>query len=295
MANNNLLVNERQADLGNFLVGRLLPFRKKRQVGPFTFIDHMGPAELGNGRYMDVDQHPHIGLSTLTYLFEGQIEHKDSVGSLQIISPGDVGFMTAGSGVTHTERTPAALRTADTFKMHGYQIWVALPPALAEMEPRFDYFPASEIPSWTEGTMRFKLAAGEAFGRKAPLQGYSPLFMVDIHTSAETTLDLRDQIKGEVAFVIVKGEITAGDEKVGAGQMLISKTDEQCEICMDTDTQLLLFGGEPLGQEHYLLWNFVSHSKERLQQAKEDWQNKRFPKVPGDDTYIPIPEYKPRS
>lgn len=292
MANNKLLVNERQADLGNFMVGRLLPFRKKRQVGPFTFIDHMGPAQLGNGRYVDVDQHPHIGLSTLTYLFEGEIEHRDSVGSVKVISPGDVGFMTAGSGVTHTERTPAHRRGADSFKMHGYQIWVALPPELAEMEPRFDFYPASEIPVWNEGPLTLKLVAGEAFGRKAPLQGYSPLFMVDIASSAETTLNLRQQLKGEVAFVIVKGEITVGDEKVGAGQMLISKTDEQCEICLDANTQVLLFGGEPLSQEHFLLWNFVSHSKERLQQAKEDWQNKRFPKVPGDNTYIPIPEMR---
>lgn len=295
MANNPLIVDERQADLGNFMVGRLLPFRKKRQVGPFTFIDHMGPAELGNGHYVDVDQHPHIGLSTLTYLFEGEIEHRDSVGSLQIIAPGDVGFMTAGSGVTHTERTPASRRGSGTFKMHGYQIWVALPPEKAEMEPRFDYYPAAQIPKWQQGSLSLKLVAGNAFGRSAPLQGFSPLFMVDIYAKQATTLDLRDQLKGEVAFVIVKGEITAGEDKVGAGQMLISKTDEQCEICMDANTQLLLFGGEPLAQEHYLLWNFVSHSKERLQQAKADWQNKRFPKVPGDDTYIPIPDLKPRT
>lgn len=292
MANNKLLVNERQSDLGNFMVGRLLPFRKKRQVGPFTFIDHMGPASLGNGKYIDVDQHPHIGLSTLTYLFEGQIEHKDSTGSSQIISPGDVGFMTAGKGVTHTERTPLENRNKETFTLHGYQVWVALPKEKEEIEPHFDFYPSQNIPTWKDGNLTLKLVAGEAFGKSAPLQGYSPLFMLDIFAAEETTLNLSGQIKGEVAFVIVKGSITDQDQTVNAGQMLISKTDDQCQICLDKGTQLLLFGGEPLGQEHFLLWNFVSHSKERLKQAKEDWKNKKFPKVPGDDTYIPIPEFK---
>ena len=292
MANNELLVNERQSDLGNFMVGRLLPFRKKRQVGPFTFIDHMGPAVLGNGDYLDVDQHPHIGLSTLTYLFEGEIEHKDSLGSHKIIQPGDVGFMTAGKGVTHTERTPTYLRNEGTYTMHGYQIWVALPKDKEQIAPQFDFYPAKSLPKWQSGTVSFKLVAGNAFGKSAPLQGFSPLFMVDIYTSKETTLNLRDQIKGEVAFVIVKGAIKSNGKTVNAGQMLISKTNEQCEICMDNDTQILLFGGTPLAQEHYLLWNFVSHDKNRLQEAKEDWIAKKFPQVPDDSTYIPFPEQK---
>jgi redox-sensitive bicupin YhaK (pirin superfamily) len=289
MANNKLLVNERQADLGNFMVGRLLPFRKKRQVGPFTFIDHMGPAKLGNGKYVDVDQHPHIGLSTLTYLFEGEIEHRDSIGSRQVIAPGDVGFMTSGKGVTHTERTPENRRGSGEFVMHGYQIWVALPKEQEEIDPHFEYYPEKDIPMWAIGPLTIKLVAGNAFGRSAPLQGYSPLFMVDVFSEETTTLNLRGQLKGEVAFVIVKGAITDNGERVEAGQMLISKTDDQCEIGLEAGTQLLLFGGEPLPQEHYLLWNFVSHSKERLKQAKEDWKNRKFPKVAGDDTYIPFP------
>ncbi|RJE73888.1 pirin family protein [Reichenbachiella sp. MSK19-1] len=289
MANNKLLVDERQADLGKFMVGRLLPFRKKRQVGPFTFIDHMGPAQMGNGIYIDVDQHPHIGLSTLTYLFEGSIEHSDSVGSKQIIGPGDVGFMTAGRGVTHTERTPQSERGTGIITMHGYQIWVALPKDKEEMEPRFDFYPSTELPKWKSGGLTFKLAAGNAFGKSAPLQGYSPLFMVDIYVEEATKLDLRDQLVGEVAFVIVKGSITDQDEKVEAGQMLISKTNEACEISLEKDTQLLLFGGEPLPEERYLLWNFVSHSKERLHQAKADWKSMVFPKIANDDSYIPFP------
>ena len=173
----------------------------------------MGPAKLGNGKYVDVDQHPHIGLSTLTYLFEGEIEHKDSVGSHQVIGPGDVGFMTSGSGVTHTERTPKERRGEQEFVMHGYQIWVALPMEKEEMEPRFDYYPSNTVPSWEEGPITFKLAAGNAFGKSAPLQGYSPLFMVDVYAKEETTLDLRGQLKGEVAFVIVRGYIVAEGER----------------------------------------------------------------------------------
>lgn len=291
MANNKLIVDERQKDLGNFMVGRLLPFRKKRQVGPFTFIDHMGPARIGDGNYVDVDQHPHTGLSTLTYLFEGEIEHRDSLGSVQVISPGDVGFMTSGKGVTHTERTPQDRRDGKGSNLHGYQIWVALPKAQEEMEPRFDYYPGKDIPSWTQGPLHIKLVAGQAFGKSAPLQGFSPLFMVDIFTAEETTLDLSGQLKGEVAFVIVKGSITSQGQKVEAGQMLISKTDEECEICLDANSQILLFGGEPLPEERFLMWNFVSHSKDRLKRAKAEWIDKQFPEVPGDNTYIPIPDF----
>jgi len=291
MSNNKMLVDERQSDIGNFLVGRLLPFRKKRQVGPFTFIDHMGPTEVRPGRAMDVDQHPHIGLSTLTYLFEGAVHHKDSLGNDVIVKPGDVAFMTAGKAVTHTERTPEEMRDA-SFTMHGYQIWVALPEELEEMNPQFDFYPADKIPSWEENNLKIKLVAGEGFGKKAPLQGFSPLFMVDIEALDDSELDIRSQLKGEIAFVVVKGEVVDQEALIGAGQMLISKTEDECRVSLKKGTRLLLFGGKPLEKEHFLLWNFVSSSKERLQQAKIDWEAKKFPKVPGDDTYIPFP--KPR-
>ena len=291
MTNNKMLVNERQRDLGNFIVGRLLPFKEKRQVGPFTFIDHMGPSKIGKGRFLDVDQHPHIGLSTLTYLFEGEIEHKDSIGSKQVIRPGDVGFMTSGKAVTHTERTPQELRNIETI-LHGYQIWVALPIEKEDMEPQFDFFASESLPSWEENGLTLKLVAGKAFGRSAPLQGYTPLFMVDILANTSATLDLRNQLKGEVAFVIVKGCITEDGNQIEAGQMMVSKTNEACSITLEKGTQLLLFGGEPLPEERYLLWNFVSSSKEKLKQAQADWEARKFPKVPDDDTYIPMPKSK---
>ena len=174
MANNPMLVDERERDIGNFLVGRLLPFRKKRQVGPFTFIDHMGPSTIAPGQYIDVDQHPHIGLSTLTYLLEGEIAHRDSTGADVVIRPGDVNFMTAGSGVTHTERTPEAQRDGGTYTMHGYQIWVALPKEQEEIAPAFVHLAAAELPRWQDEHAEYILVAGEGYGRKSPLPGILP-------------------------------------------------------------------------------------------------------------------------
>ncbi|HMQ49285.1 MAG TPA: pirin family protein [Saprospiraceae bacterium] len=290
MANNKMLVEERQRDIGNFLVGRLLPFRKKRQVGPFTFIDHMGPSNIEPGRYMDVDQHPHIGLSTLTYLLEGHIEHRDSTGAVQLISPGDVGFMTAGKGVAHTERTPAHLRTGSTFPMHGYQVWVALPAEQEEIEPNFAFIPKSELPTWTEDSLEMTLVAGQGYGRRSPLPVYSPLFMLDVWASEAAFLEIDGQLEGEIAFVVTQGRVQDGTEVIEQGQMLISKTENTCCITLEANTRLLIFGGQPFPEERFLYWNFVSSRSERLEQAKNDWMNKRFPKVPNDATYIPLPD-----
>ncbi len=288
MTNNKMLVNEKQRSLGNFLVGRLLPFKEKRQVGPFTFIDHMGPSPIGEGRFLDIDQHPHIGLSTLTYLFEGEIEHKDSIGTKKVITPGDVGFMTAGKAITHSERTPQNLRNQETL-LHGYQIWVALPKELEEMDPKFDFYTSDSLPQWKKDGLTIKLVAGNAFGKSAPLQGFSPLFMVDIKADSSGTLHLKDQLKGEVAFVIVNGSITEYGNKIGAGQMMISKTNEACRVELEEGTRLLLFGGEQLPEERFLLWNFVSSNKDKLKQAKSAWEEKMFPTIEGDDSYIPFP------
>jgi redox-sensitive bicupin YhaK (pirin superfamily) len=288
MNNEKLLVEERSADIGNFLVGRLLPFRRKRQVGPFTFIDHMGPATLQPEKYVDVDQHPHIGLSTLTYLLEGSIEHRDSTGANQVIRAGDVGFMTSGSGVTHTERTPESERGA-VRKMHGYQVWLALPKDKEEMNPRFDFVAKAALPTWNQNGLEMTLVAGEAFGRQSPLPVYSPLFMVDIQAEYASYLDLKDQLKGEIAIVVTEGKVIADGTTVEAGQMLISKTENEWCIDLAENSRVLLFGGQPFPEPRFLMWNFVSHSKERLAKAKDDWENKRFPKVPNDATYIPIP------
>lgn len=289
MANNKMIVEERSRDIGNFLVGRLLPFRKKRQVGPFTFIDHMGPTLIKAPHFMDVNQHPHIGLSTLTYLLEGQVEHKDSTGAHQVIGPGDVGFMTAGSGVTHTERTPPQLRNSSPYTIHGYQVWVAMPKEKEEMLPRFDFIPKAALPHWEEAGLSITLVAGEGYGKQSPLPVHSPLFMLDIKANKDTCLDIKGQLQGEIAMVVTHGQVKDETQSVQAGQMLISKTEDACYIELNEGTRLLLFGGQSFPEERFMFWNFVSSSKERLEQAKLDWKNRRFPKVQGDDTYIPLP------
>lgn len=289
MANNSMLVNERERDIGQFLVGRLLPFRKKRQVGPFTFIDHMGPATIRPGNYVDVDQHPHIGLSTLTYLLEGEIEHRDSTGAHVVIQPGDVNFMTSGSGVAHTERTPPARRDGGTYTMHGYQIWVALPKELEETDPEFQHVAAADLPKWTDDTAEYVLVAGEGYGRKSPLRVHSPLFMVHVKATEAHELDIAGNLTGEIAVVVVRGGARTADATIQPGQMLISKTENECCLGVEAGTELLLFGGEPFPEERHMYWNFVHSSRERIEEAKEDWRNREFPPVPGDATYIPLP------
>ena len=292
MANNPMLVPERERRVGNFLVGRLLPFRAKRQVGPFTFIDHMGPSEVGPGAYFDVDQHPHIGLSTLTYLVEGEIHHRDSTGGDRVITPGAVGFMTSGRGCAHTERTPASFRDSGASgTLHGYQIWVALPTEREEMAPRFDYVPADELPRWRQGGLDFTLVAGEGYGRHSPLPVYGPLFMVDVRAAGGAgELDIAGQLEGEIAVVVVSGEVTVGEQAVAAGEMLISTADDECCLELADAARVLLFGGPALPEPRHLYWNFVHSDRDRIERAKADWAARRWDWVEGDETYIPLPE-----
>lgn len=289
MSNIGLIIEERTRDIGDFLVGRLLPFRKKRMVGPFIFIDHMGPEILGNGKYMDVDRHPHIGLSTLTFLLEGEIMHKDSIGTEQRIAPGSVNWMVAGRGVTHTERTPQDMRDK-TFVTHGYQIWVALPKNQEDIEPEFHHFDASELPQWQDGSALFKLIAGEGYGKISPVPVHSELFMVEIKNTEAYSLDISNQLKGEVGICIVDGSISACDNQIEKGNMLVSKIDDACKVQMHPNSHLLLFGGKPFDEERFIYWNFVSSSQEKLEKAKENWRKDFFPKISGDTSYIKMPE-----
>ncbi|WP_417361836.1 pirin family protein [Galbibacter sp.] len=290
MSNTGLIIEQRSRDIGDFLVGRYLPFRKKRMVGPFIFIDHMGPSSIGSENYLDVGQHPHIGLSTLTYLFEGQIHHRDSIGSDKVITPGSVNWMTAGKGVAHTERTPVAMRDGNTYPLHGFQIWVALPKDLEQMEPEFHHFDKDQLPHWEEDGLKYRLVAGEAFGIKAPVPVYSPLFMIEIKSEKDTKLDLQNQVKGEIGICIIKGSINACGQVIEAGNMVVSKTEDACHVEVSDQTHLLLFGGEPFSDKRHIYWNFVSSSIDTIEQAKTDWKNKAFPKVLGDDSYIKMPE-----
>ncbi len=289
MSNTDLIIEERSRDIGDFLVGRLIPFRKKRMVGPFIFIDHMGPSEIGPGKYMDIGQHPHIGLSTLTYLLEGEIEHRDTLGTRQLVAPGAVGFMTSGKGIVHTERTPEHLRDGRTFTAHGYQIWVALPKALQRMAPEFSYTPAADLPKWSADGLDFTLVAGEGFGHKSPVPVYSELFMIEVKAENETLLDVKGQVKGEIGVVIVNGAIHACDERVGEGNMLVSKEEDICKMTLEAGTHLFLFGGIPFEEERHIFWNFVSTEKELIEQAKQDWADKKFELMSDDNSYIPLP------
>ena len=289
MSNTDLIIEERSRDIGDFLVGRLIPFRKKRMVGPFIFIDHMGPSTIKPGTYLDVDQHPHIGLSTLTYLFEGEILHQDSIGTRQLIKTGSVNWMTAGKGVTHTERTPQELRQGQIFTMHGYQIWVALPKEKEDMDPEFHHIGESEIPSWNEDGVSFKLVAGEGFGRKSPLPVHSDLFMIDIETKKDYSLSIKGELSGEIGVCIVKGSIEACGQTIEEGNMLVSKVENACKLSIGSGSRILLFGGEPFPEERNIFWNFVSSSKEKIEDAKRRWASKEFPKVAGDETYVPLP------
>nr|WP_298998762.1 pirin family protein [uncultured Allomuricauda sp.] len=290
MSNLGMIIEERSRDIGDFLVGRLIPFRKKRMIGPFIFIDHMGPTQLGPKKYMDVDQHPHIGLSTLTYMLEGEIMHEDSIGTKQRISPGSVNWMTAGKGVSHTERTPVDMRNGKVFTAHGYQIWIALPKELEDIEPEFHHTPAKDLPKWQDGSAQFTLVAGEGYGKKSPVPVYSPLFMIEIKNQDEYILDVQDDLKGEIGICIVEGGITACGQDLGKGNILVSKVEDTCKVILQPKSHLLLFGGEAFSEERHIYWNFVSSRKEKIENAKNAWKDRSFPMMENDSSYVPLPK-----
>lgn len=288
MSNIDFVREETAANIGNFLVGRLLPFRQKRSIGPFVFIDHMGPACMADHENFDVPPHPHIGLSTLTYLFDGAIMHRDSIGTAVEIQPGAVNWMTAGKGVVHSERTPERLRLQDKY-MHGLQIWVALPKDLEFMDPEFAHVAADDIPAWEEDGIRYKLIAGEVQGKRSPVPVYSRLYMIEIKVEEDKQIDFSQQLFGESGLYILEGEIEANGNTYGPKQILITLDAHLCAFTMKAGTTVYVFGGEPFPEERYIYWNFVATSKDTLTQAIENWKNRKFPAIPGDDGYVPIP------
>jgi redox-sensitive bicupin YhaK (pirin superfamily) len=289
MSNVGLIIEERAADIGNFLVGRLLPFREKRAVGPFVFLDHMGPALLKDYQNLDVPPHPHIGLSTLTYLFEGAIMHRDSTGVEMEITPGAVNWMTAGKGVVHSERTPEYLRTTDK-SLHGLQIWVALPKEKENIDPLFVHIEANDIPEWQHVTI--KLIAGEAFGKKSPVPVYSPLYLIEIKSTSKATLNIGKEIFGESAMYILEGEIKSDGNTYTSKQILVAKESSLCQFEMSENSTIYIFGGEPFPEEHFIHWNFVHSDKAVIEKAKQDWIDQKFPKVPNETGFVPLPQQK---
>jgi redox-sensitive bicupin YhaK (pirin superfamily) len=292
MSNIKLIIEERAADIGKFMVGRLLPFRQKRMVGPFIYIDHMGPVKLSQKENFDVLPHPHIGLSTLTFLFEGSIMHRDTLGNSVEIKPGAVNWMTAGKGIVHSERTPEYLRQSIK-KMHGLQIWVALPKEFEQMEPSFSHIEEDQIPSWNEGDLQFKLVAGEAFGRKSPVPVFSKLYMIEIKSKTKQTLNIGDQVYGESGLYILEGGIESEGNIYEPKQLLVAKDSSLCTFTIQENSTIYIFGGEPFTEKRYIDWNFVSSSKELIDEAKQKWEAQSFPKIEGDDSdYIPYPTRK---
>ncbi|MGQ3130457.1 MAG: pirin family protein [Flavobacteriales bacterium] len=288
MSNINLIIEERPRDLGNFMVGRLLPFRGKRMVGPFIFIDHMGPVCMDDHQNMDVPPHPHIGLSTLTYLFEGNIMHRDSLGTEIEIRPGQVNWMTAGKGIVHSERTPEYLRHSGKM-LHGLQIWVALPLELEETEPSFYHASEEDLPHWEENGISYKLIAGKAFGHTSPVPVYSPLFFVEIKSTERQTLRIGQELQGEAAMYILEGSIESEGERFEPKRILVAKDSSLCEFTMEANTTIYVFGGEAFPEERLIYWNFVASRQELIDKAKKDWQAQTFPKIPGETEFVPLP------
>ncbi|TVQ76779.1 MAG: pirin family protein [Flavobacteriales bacterium] len=292
MSNIDLIIEERAADIGDFLVGRLLPFRQKRMVGPFIYIDHMGPVKLNARDNFDVLPHPHIGLSTLTFLFEGSIMHRDSLGNQKEIKPGEVNWMTAGKGIVHSERTPEYLRDSELM-MHGLQIWVALPKDLEKMTPEFVHIPKSEIPSWSDNNIEYRLIAGEAFGKTSPVPVYSKLYMIELKSSQKQKIAIGEHLYGESGLYILQGGVETKGQKFGPKQMLVTKDSQLCEFTILENSIIYLFGGEPFPEERFIDWNFVASDKEFISEAKARWEKQTFPKIPGDDQeHIPYPSLK---
>lgn len=288
MSNIDLIIEERAASIGSFMVGRLLPFRQKRAVGPFVFLDHMGPAQLNADTQFEVLPHPHIGLATLTYLFEGEIMHRDSIGSVQRIMPGAVNWMTAGSGVVHSERTPDELRDQPK-KLHGLQIWVALPKDLEETAPSFTHISADALPVWETDGVHFRLIAGEAFGKKSPVPVHSPLFFIEIESQESVNLELGDDLYGEHALYIHEGSVFEGDHEHKPGRILVAKETKMCSLKLAPRSKVFLFGGEPFPEERHIWWNFVSSDKTLIETAKAKWKQQLFPKIPGETSFVPLP------
>src|SRR3954452_11400286 len=283
-----LVIEERPRDIGGFEVGRLLPFAKRRMVGPFIFLDSLGPIDLPAGvpRTADVRPHPHIGLSTVTYLFEGEIIHRDSVGSEQPIRPGEINWMTAGRGITHSERFERARRQGD--RMHGIQAWVALPESDEETEPAFFHHGAGDLPAFGEAGAAARLIAGEAYGLKAGVETLSPMFYVHWDLAQGARIQMPLEYAERAAYVAI-GAVEMDGRVVKAGEMAVFVTGKPAALRALEPSLLLALGGEPLGRR-FIEWNFVSSSKERIEQAKADWRAGRM-KLPDLDPaeFIPLP------
>jgi len=281
------IIAPRPRDLGGFTVARVLPAAERRMVGPFVFLDQMGPADFAPGSGIDVRPHPHIGLATVTYLFRGEILHRDSLGSVQPIRPGEINWMTAGRGITHSERTPPAIR-ADGGTLAGMQSWVALPKDDEETAPSFAHHGAAALPVVDGEGRRVRVLIGTIYGARSPVRTFSETLYADVTLTSGATLQVPAEPE-ERALYLVDGTVEIAGETVAPGRLLVLRPAAEIAVTARSAARLMLLGGAKLDGPRHLWWNFVSSSRERIEQAKVDWRDGRFPPVPGDGEFIPLP------
>jgi redox-sensitive bicupin YhaK (pirin superfamily) len=275
-------------DLGGFSVKRLLPGYPHKMVGPFIFFDHMGPATFAPGQGVDVRPHPHIGLATVTYLFEGAILHRDSVGSVQPIHPGDVNWMTAGQGIAHSERTPDDLRRSGS-PLHGIQTWVALPKEHEGTSPSFEHHPATTLPTITLPGLTLRILAGTAFGKTSPASTFSELFYVAVEMEAGSRLAIPTEHE-ERAVYLVEGEILLDGVSFENRHMGVLPRGREITIEATAAARVMLLGGKPMDGDRFIWWNFVASSREAINEAKQRWREQRFGSIPDETEWIPLPD-----
>lgn len=266
---------------------RALPNRECHSVGSFVFLDHMGPALFAPGQGIDVRPHPHIGLATVTFLFDGELLHRDSLGTVQIIRPGDVNWMNAGSGIVHSERTPAELRPSGS-RAHGMQAWVALPLDAEESPPSFQHHPAATLPRFSQAGADLVLIVGAAYGRSTPVKVSSPMFYLDVQLAAGSELAIPDEHR-ERACYVAEGAVLLEGQRVASGELAVVTPSGSPRVRADAPARVMLLGGATLDAPRYLWWNFVSSSEQRIEQAKREWQRRSFAAVPGETEFIPLP------
>ncbi len=289
-----LVIEPRQRDLGGFYVRRLLPFAKRRNVGPFVFFDHLGPAQMPPGQGMDVRSHPHIGLATVTWLFEGALDHRDSLGTFQTIRPGAVNWMTAGRGIVHSERTPHAEREKG-HRIEAIQTWVALPKSHEEQAPAFRHHPAETLPRIESGTARGVLISGSAYGHRSPVEFPSGICQLVLETERDTVVEAPDA--AELCLYVVQGSAEIGGRIIGEAQMAVLSPARPCLVKLSAGSRIMFAGGDPLDGPRFLDWNFVASSKERLAKAAADWRasiaggfrDSWFSQPPDETSWIPLP------
>jgi redox-sensitive bicupin YhaK (pirin superfamily) len=283
------VIGSHERDLGGFVVRRVLPYEGGQMVGPFIFFDHLGPTQFAPGFGIDVRPHPHIALATVTYLFAGSLEHRDSLGTVREILPGDINWMSAGRGIAHSERTPRAARTSGEY-VHGIQSWVALPDGQEDGEPSFAHYPAASLPSHAGDGVKLTVIAGEVFGMRSPVATLWPTLYVDAQIAPGAVLELPPD-PAERALYVVQGGLEVGATTVAVGQLVLLEPGKKSTVRAVGDTRAMLLGGERFPTPRHIWWNFVASSYERIESAKERWERRQFPEVPGETEFIPLPHY----